>query len=338
MDAACYGALGGPVYLQLMRDTTGHRLNVHYEGAPVVRLKGSTAVFYEEFNTPSFLQRWQFVPDNGTMIINPAESRDAGTYRVVTTNETSGRLVGQHTVQLTIEAPVSDVDLSISCSSANGERSVRCSSNGDSPQFSWSLDGRPLGEADLSSDNQTLLLRGDVTGQLTCSVRNHVSSTHTTRLMELCSANHNLPSVSVTPQRLVSVIFMSYFLVFILVCLCVAAWMFYVWRKRRNTHTPGQKASDTHTQHCEKAEAYELEYVEMSAYKCRPPADTHTPAETVVEVEAVENGVHTHTPAETVKVVEYGEVRVHTHTPPSTDTHTPAQQDNSVYDHVHPRQ
>ncbi|KAG5270204.1 hypothetical protein AALO_G00189950 [Alosa alosa] len=100
--------------------------------------------------------------------VNPAERRDAGTYRVEITEEATGKTVGDHTVQLIIEAPVSDVDLSISCS-ANGERSVRCSSNGDSPQFSWSLDGRPLCEADvdLSSDNQTLLMRGDVTGQLT---------------------------------------------------------------------------------------------------------------------------------------------------------------------------
>ncbi|KAG5270234.1 hypothetical protein AALO_G00190260 [Alosa alosa] len=150
-------------------------------------------------------------------------------------------------------APVSGVDLSISCS-ANGERSLRCSSNGDSPQYSWSLDGRPLGEADadLSSDNQPLLLRGNVTGQLTCSVRNHVSSKHTTRLMELCygasttvsvtPANHTLPSAHT--ERPVSVIYVSSFLVFILVCLCVAAWMFYIWRKRRNTHTPGVEAQE----------------------------------------------------------------------------------------------
>ena len=86
-------------------------------------------------------------------------------------------------------APVSDVDLSISCL-ANGEKRVRCSSNGDSPQYSWYLDGRPLSEAnaDFSADNQTLLLSGNVTGELTCSVSNHISSTHTSAsLMDACS-------------------------------------------------------------------------------------------------------------------------------------------------------
>ncbi|XP_076143293.1 uncharacterized protein LOC143125576 isoform X1 [Alosa pseudoharengus] len=364
-NATCYGALGGPVYLQLMKNTTGRELTLRNGSDIIFRFRRSKPVFYNEFNTTSVLQRWQFVPDNGTMIINPAERRDAGTYRMEIIERFSGRGVGNHTVQLTIEAPVSDVDLSISCSD-NGERTVMCSSNGNSPQYSWSLDGRPLGEADadLSSDNQTLRLRGDVTGQLTCSVRNHISSTHTTRLMELCSdasttvsvtpANHTLPSDHT--ERPVSVIYVSSFLVFILVCLCVAVWMFYVWRKRRNTHTPVKKGPDdvvyvqlttngrrrsdmrgveaqevvysdvataNRRSRCKSrkppAEAYELEYAEVLAYKRRAPVDTH----------------HTHTPAESV---EYGEVRVHTHTTPSADTHTPTQHDNSVYAHVHPGQ
>ena len=86
-------------------------------------------------------------------------------------------------------APVSDVDLSISCS-ANGEWRLRCSSNGHSPQYSWYLDGRPLSEADadLSADNQTLLLSRNVTGELTCSISNHISSKNTSvLLLDACS-------------------------------------------------------------------------------------------------------------------------------------------------------
>ncbi|KAG5270205.1 hypothetical protein AALO_G00189960 [Alosa alosa] len=113
-------------------------------------LRRSKSVFYKEFNTPSVLQRWQFVPNNGTMIINPAERRDTGTYRVEITDK-DGKSVGYYTVQLTIEAPVSDVDLSITCS-AYGERRAMCSSNGDSPQYSWSPDGRPLNETSTSAE------------------------------------------------------------------------------------------------------------------------------------------------------------------------------------------
>ena len=101
-------------------------------------------------------------------------------------------------------ASVSDVDLSISCS-ANGERRVRCSSNGDSHQYSWSLDGRPLSEAvaDLSPDNQTLSMRVCVLGTLSCSVRNHVSSTHTSApLLDSCSGTHNSALVRYSPNSI----------------------------------------------------------------------------------------------------------------------------------------
>ncbi|KAG5270233.1 hypothetical protein AALO_G00190250 [Alosa alosa] len=154
-DAACYGALGGPVYLQLM-DTRGHDLSLHYNNTAVFKFRRSKSKFFLEFNTTSVLQRWRFVPDNRTMIINPAERRDAGTYRVQIT-ESTGRGV-KHTVQLTIEAPVSDVHLSITCSAYgdNGGRRAMCSSNGDSPQYSWSLDGRHLNETSTNQCTETL--------------------------------------------------------------------------------------------------------------------------------------------------------------------------------------
>ena len=91
------------MYLQLMRDTTGYELRFHKEHKTVFILRRSKTVFDEEFNTPSFRQRWQFVPDNGTLIINPAERKDAGTYRVRIFNKSTGKSVGEHTVQLIIE-------------------------------------------------------------------------------------------------------------------------------------------------------------------------------------------------------------------------------------------
>ncbi|KAL2088680.1 hypothetical protein ACEWY4_015579 [Coilia grayii] len=133
----------------------------------------------------SCTKRWQFVPGNGTLIINPAESTDSGLYKVEIYEDSTGRLVGEQEAVLNIAAaPVSDADLSISCP-ITAERRVRCSSNGDSPQYSWSLDGRALSgaDADLSTDNQTVLLKGNVIGQLTCTVSNHISTTSITRVL-----------------------------------------------------------------------------------------------------------------------------------------------------------
>ncbi|XP_062405407.1 uncharacterized protein LOC134095751 [Sardina pilchardus] len=100
--ATCSGEAGRPVYLQLIKDTKEHEVKLFRDNTRVFTYKGSKSVFFEEFNTTSVLQRWHFVPDNGTMIINPAERRDAGTYRVEIFKE--GKSVGDpHTVQLIIE-------------------------------------------------------------------------------------------------------------------------------------------------------------------------------------------------------------------------------------------
>ncbi|GLD67297.1 uncharacterized protein AKAME5_001865200 [Lates japonicus] len=83
------------------------------------------------------------------------------------------------TLQLFIQAPVSSVLLVSECLSQGGTR-VSCSSEGgDSPQYSWTLDGHTLTDAELLSGNHetnNIILKQDVSGCLVCSVRNHVSS------------------------------------------------------------------------------------------------------------------------------------------------------------------
>ncbi|XP_062405282.1 uncharacterized protein LOC134095648 [Sardina pilchardus] len=216
-DSACYGALGGPVYLQLMRNARGYDLSLSNGSSHVFIFRKSKSVFYNEFNTPSVLQRWQFVPDNGTMIINSTERRDAGTYRVEIIDESTGKSVGGYTVELTIEAPMSDVDLSIRCS-AYGDRRAMCSSNGDSPLYSWSLNGRPLNE---TSSNQCLeklantsaeapqsspgcitdLLEG-TQGNLTCLVRNSISSTSKTQPLPSCTTTATPTTTPTAPTAM----------------------------------------------------------------------------------------------------------------------------------------
>ena len=60
------------MYLQLMRDTTGYDLRLYSGKKNVFTSKSSKTVFYNDFNNLSFIQLWQFVPDNGTLIINPS--------------------------------------------------------------------------------------------------------------------------------------------------------------------------------------------------------------------------------------------------------------------------
>ena len=75
-------------------------------------------------------------------------------------------------------APVSSPRMVFECLS-QGEMRVSCSSEGgDSPQYSWTLDGQTLTEDKLisgSHETDSITLRQDVSGILACSVKNHVS-------------------------------------------------------------------------------------------------------------------------------------------------------------------
>ncbi|KAL2088679.1 hypothetical protein ACEWY4_015578 [Coilia grayii] len=233
-DAVCYGALGGPVHLQLMRDTTGHDLIFRNENNNIFMIRKKRLM-----PTLWFPQRWNVIAGNGTLIIHLAESTDSEMYTV----EISGLdgIVERHTVQLMIKGnplpllsllplvestsdlfikipnkhggmdddilifsssspisePTSDVNLSINCS-ANGERKAWCSSNGDSPQHSWSMDGRALSEPypegiltppeSLTDPRSAVLTLPEVIqGHLTCSAFNNVSSINNTQLLSSCT-------------------------------------------------------------------------------------------------------------------------------------------------------
>ena len=88
-----------------------------------------------------------------------------------------------------LSAPVSSVRLASECLS-QGEMSVSCSSEGgDSPQYSWTLDGHTLTDHQLlSGSNETniITLKQDVSGLLVCSVRNHISNVSKEKNISTC--------------------------------------------------------------------------------------------------------------------------------------------------------
>ncbi|CAB1325229.1 unnamed protein product, partial [Coregonus sp. 'balchen'] len=78
---------------------------------------------------------------------------------------------------MTNATPVSSPQLSSECLS-HGEMRVSCSSEGDGPQYSWNLDGQTLRDTEASSDNETntITLKKGLSEDLTCTVRNYISS------------------------------------------------------------------------------------------------------------------------------------------------------------------
>ena len=95
-----------------------------------------------------------------------------------------------------LSAPVSSVLLVSECLS-EGQMKVSCSSEGgDSPQYSWTLDGLTLTDSELlSGTNETniIILKQNVLGRLVCSVRNNVSCVSKEQMMPTCAGKKEQP-------------------------------------------------------------------------------------------------------------------------------------------------
>ncbi|XP_067455217.1 uncharacterized protein [Thunnus thynnus] len=181
--AQCYGALGGTVVLQLM-DNASEIFRYLWQKNKRTILHGRKDKIV--YNTMT--DRSVFTPSNGTFRINNLIRTDGAEYTLITF-DSNGRVSGQWTLQLSIQAPVSSVQLDSECLS-QGEMRVSCSSEGaDSPQYSWTLDGHTLTDTQLlSGNNETnnITLKQDVSGRLVCSVRNHISNVSKEEKISTC--------------------------------------------------------------------------------------------------------------------------------------------------------
>ncbi|KAL7395361.1 hypothetical protein ABVT39_015124 [Epinephelus coioides] len=171
--AQCYGALGGTVVLRLM-DSASEIFQYRWSNKTTVILYGRK----NQIVSNEIENRSSFTPSDGTFRINNLSWNDGGEYTLITF-DSDGRISEPQTLQLFTQAPVSSVLLVSECLS-QGEMRVSCSSEGgDSPQYSWTLDGHTLTDAELLSGNTettNITLKQHVSGQLVCSVRNNVSS------------------------------------------------------------------------------------------------------------------------------------------------------------------
>ncbi|XP_041800435.1 cell adhesion molecule 2-like isoform X2 [Chelmon rostratus] len=180
--AQCYGALGGTVVLQLMDDASEIFRFLWSNKKTILSWRDNKIVSNQIGNRSSF------TPSNGTFMINDLSRTDGGDYTLIMF-DSDGKPAEQRALQLTIQAPVSSVLLDSECLS-QGEMRVSCSSEGgDSPQYSWTLDGQTLTDAQLlsgSNESENITLRQDVSGQLVCSVRNHISSVSKEETISTC--------------------------------------------------------------------------------------------------------------------------------------------------------
>ncbi|XP_038555199.1 hepatocyte cell adhesion molecule-like isoform X3 [Micropterus salmoides] len=181
--AQCYGTLGGTVVLQLM-DSASEIFRYQLLKNTTIILSGTKNQIVSNLTENKF----SFTPSDGTFRINNLSWTDGGEY-TLEIFDSNGKRSEQRTLHLIIRAPVSSVLLVSECLS-QGEMRVSCSSEGgDSPQYSWTLDGHTLTDAQLLSgknESNNITLKQDVSGQLVCSVRNNVSSVSKKEKISTC--------------------------------------------------------------------------------------------------------------------------------------------------------
>ncbi|XP_030595901.1 peroxidasin homolog [Archocentrus centrarchus] len=181
--AQCYGALGGTVDIQLMDRTSDMlRYQLLKDSLKILDMRNNNVI------SNTIKHRSLFIPHNRTFRINNLSKNDSGNYSLMTFYN-NGLSSGEQTLQLFVQAPVSSVLLVSECLS-QGEMRVSCSSEGgDSPQYSWTLDGRTLTDAELLSGNSEgniITLKQHVSGHLVCSVRNNVSNVSKKQIISTC--------------------------------------------------------------------------------------------------------------------------------------------------------
>ncbi|XP_064829650.1 uncharacterized protein LOC135545746 [Oncorhynchus masou masou] len=220
-----WGELGE---LQLVTDATRYDELSFYKGSTgakteILKTKRDKWVIRD---TP-IIDRARFFINNGTFRLNNTRSTDSGEYLQETFNS-AGVAQGSRGLQLFIKAPVSSPQLSSECLS-HGEMRVSCSTEGDGPQYSWTLDGQTLRDTKASSDNETktITLKKGLSGNLTCTIRNYISSDSISNRISPCPE----PGVSVF-------VYFQLAEVFILLTVCLGSYCFY--KKETFHHKEGQ--------------------------------------------------------------------------------------------------
>ncbi|KAI2645686.1 HEPACAM family member 2 [Labeo rohita] len=143
------------------------RINYNKTTDPVCRVKNDTI---KKNECDLYSNRPEVTVINGTLIINRVIRADSGNY-TVTLYHSDGTDTSTHLedLEVNVEAPIGSVEVSIICSSS-GVMRASCSSEGDQLLYSWTLNGDSLTDGNSSID-----LNEGTDGNITCSVKNHVS-------------------------------------------------------------------------------------------------------------------------------------------------------------------
>ncbi|KAK2891358.1 hypothetical protein Q8A67_014001 [Cirrhinus molitorella] len=175
----CYAALEHKLNLQMMLDAGEYDLKLikiinNRHDDPICRVKNDNIKECDLYK-----DRPETTVINGTLIIKHVIRADSGNYRL---EHYDGGRETSRGLQVIVEAPIGSVEVSIICSSS-GVMRVSCSSEGDQLLYSWTLNGDPLMDGNSSID-----LDEKTDGNISCSVKNHISHSQKTIRVKPCPA------------------------------------------------------------------------------------------------------------------------------------------------------
>ncbi|XP_077589492.1 uncharacterized protein LOC144207727 [Stigmatopora nigra] len=168
-EARCYGPLGGEIQIQLV---TSLQMAFTWKRGRYIYISNRNGGVIGDITVP----RVSFSPDHGTAKIVQLEKSDAGNYNLLFYNQ-MGKLQGNRSTQLLIQAPITAVQLISQCLDGGGQ-SVWCTSDGDHLQYGWRLNQRDLPAAAYRLPGGKVTLEPGVSGRLLCSVANELSRQH----------------------------------------------------------------------------------------------------------------------------------------------------------------
>ncbi|RXN35158.1 hypothetical protein ROHU_014397 [Labeo rohita] len=182
-SAPCYTALGDKLNLLMVLDTSEYdlkiqkRINDTHDDS-VCRIKNN---IIKQKECDLYNNRAEVTVINGILIIKHVIRADSGNYRL--TLDLLGGTETSKYLHVNVEAPFGSVEVSISCSS--NQTSVRCSSEGDQIIYSWTLNGKIL-EQGLMDGKTSIQLSEGTDGNISCSVKNHISHAQKTIRVKPC--------------------------------------------------------------------------------------------------------------------------------------------------------
>ncbi|XP_055368435.1 hepatocyte cell adhesion molecule-like isoform X3 [Betta splendens] len=223
--AQCYGALGGTVDVQLMTSALVLARYWWNENRTVILDGIKTRIMSNLLE-----DRSSFTPSNGTFRITNLSRNDSGEYQLEAIDLDGN--IERRTLHLTIQAPVGSVLLLSECLSEGQMRASCSSEGGDSPQYSWTLDGHTLTHAELLSGNNetnSITLKQHVSGRLLCSVRNQVSRVSREETITDCDRSLLICGVRAA--------------VGVLLLICITA--YFAWKKANSNKTEGSAVAGT---------------------------------------------------------------------------------------------